>query len=112
MKNVTQKANDASLVAINHTPIITSYPNDVIKVLHFMYLESLAGRRVTHMQINLKFCINSSTAYVSDLRVDYQLFINDKQCKNEYTGRPYCQYWLNTENITKAEKILRAYSTL
>ena len=81
----------------------------VIKILHWIYRHSINSEKVTNLQANQQWETSASSAYISDLGIDYGLFISREKVTNENTGATYKRYWLSPSEFEKALRLLNSY---
>ncbi|MEA3406410.1 MAG: hypothetical protein U9R28_11820 [Pseudomonadota bacterium] len=108
MENAIQTVNDVRVTTNDSTPKKLIKPNEAIRELHYLYLRSIKGKRLSHKRANDDLTTVASTANLSKIRSDYGIKIENKWIRKKPPQKSYKEFWLEDENLIKAEKLLHS----
>lgn len=81
----------------------------VIKVLDSLYRHSQAGEKRTNLFFNQQWETSASSAYISDLKIDYGINVSSEYTTNPETQARYKLYWISEAEMSNALSLLQRY---
>ena len=81
----------------------------VIKLLDSLYRQSLAGEKRSNLFFNQQWETSASSAYISDLKIDYGIQVSSEFTKSPVTGSRYKVYWINDSEMPRVLAFLQSY---